>query len=405
MSQPNEGNNDNALVEFRVKRKRGRPRKFPRQDPDNRDNANGQRGHSSNHGANSSVPPGFDGVNGSHPHQTNTVSNANFPMVGQEVHGAVEGVFDGGFLIGVRVENSATIFRGAVFIPGHYVPVSQENDVAPNLPMIRRNEVSSPLLPSVYNPRSHKRNRAANHYSANQVDSLLQTGLPRIPKSYIVPVVLQPAKISNGVPLTNETSPMETLPARLSTKAMQVLEADYPSNESTPCNRPPTHLQGSHQETSKGNQSESCQPLSEGLHGSEAESMMPFEEVLTEVRERVEAPSHSEENSSNLASNLLVKGSGHYVEDQGDNKVPLRQFEPLQAVWPSQNLSAISTEPSKEGRPGKFDELLKVIQEQTREHELSTKKAPASRPKLNVVRSTENMAKEGFVHDFDINEL
>ncbi|KAF5728401.1 hypothetical protein HS088_TW21G00548 [Tripterygium wilfordii] len=373
MSQPNEGNNVNALVEVPAKRKRGRPRKYPRQDPDNEDNASGQRGQSSNQGENSRAPRGFDGVHGGHPHQTNTVSNANFPMVGQEVHGAVEGVFDGGFLIGIRVENSATIFRGAVFIPGCYVPVSRENDVAPNLPMIRRNHVSSPALHSVCNPFSRKRSGAANQNSANlvaaegsQVHSVPQIGPRLIPKT--VPVVLQPAKIANGVPLTNKTSPMETQPAHLSAKAKQVLEADYPSNEATLCNQP---------------------PIAEGLHGSEAESMkpagMPFEELLTEVLKRVEAPSHSEEKSSNSASNLFVEGSGHYVEDQGDHKIEPLQIEPLQAVPPSQNHSAVSTEPSQEGRSGKFNELLKVIQEQTREHELRTEKASTSRPKLNVV--------------------
>lgn len=57
--------------------------------------------------------------------------------------------------LGVTVHIHSTL-RGVVYKPGSYVPVA-ENDVAPDVPMIRRNEVpdirgSSALVPSAPPP-------------------------------------------------------------------------------------------------------------------------------------------------------------------------------------------------------------------------------------------------------------
>ncbi|MCO5606095.1 hypothetical protein L7F22_060282 [Adiantum nelumboides] len=62
--------------------------------------------------------------------EESTGSDAN---VGQQVHGVVDGMFDAGYLVTVRVGDTETVFRGVVFGPGLSLPLNAENDVAPKL--------------------------------------------------------------------------------------------------------------------------------------------------------------------------------------------------------------------------------------------------------------------------------
>ncbi|CAN4087104.1 unnamed protein product [Withania somnifera] len=66
--------------------------------------------------------------------------------VGQMVSGVVDGRFDAGYFITVRVGNSGTTLRGVVFQPGRFAPITPVNDVAPSATMYHRNPVASPLL-------------------------------------------------------------------------------------------------------------------------------------------------------------------------------------------------------------------------------------------------------------------
>ncbi|KAF3633949.1 putative tobamovirus multiplication protein 1-like [Capsicum annuum] len=66
--------------------------------------------------------------------------------VGQMVSGVVDGRFDAGYFITVRVGNSGTTLRGLVFQPGRFAPITPANDVAPSATMYRRSQVASPLL-------------------------------------------------------------------------------------------------------------------------------------------------------------------------------------------------------------------------------------------------------------------
>ncbi|MED6203430.1 Protein METABOLIC NETWORK MODULATOR 1, partial [Stylosanthes scabra] len=92
-------------------------------------------------------------------------------MVGQAVSGVIEAVFDAGYLLSVRVGDSDTTLRGLVFKPGRYVPISSENDVAPGVPMIQRDEVPIPSgkaqfqtpLPKERNEQHANINRNENH--------------------------------------------------------------------------------------------------------------------------------------------------------------------------------------------------------------------------------------------------
>lgn len=76
-------------------------------------------------------------------------SSVDVSMIGQQVSGVLEGTFDAGYLLSVRVGNSDTILRGVVFGPGLSVPLSKLNDVAPGVKQVRREEKLLPILPAV----------------------------------------------------------------------------------------------------------------------------------------------------------------------------------------------------------------------------------------------------------------
>ena len=61
-------------------------------------------------------------------------------FVGQQVHGVLDGSFDAGYLLTVRVGNSQTVLRGAVFEPTLSAPICKANDIAPNSKFIEREE-------------------------------------------------------------------------------------------------------------------------------------------------------------------------------------------------------------------------------------------------------------------------
>ncbi|KAG6790638.1 hypothetical protein POTOM_006801 [Populus tomentosa] len=196
------------------------------------------------------------------------------------------------------VGDTETTLRGVVFKPGHYIPVNPENDIAPDVPMIRRNDI--PLT------------RESN----NQVLSVVpQT--PTISRGNVVPAVLHPVNLSNGA--LSASAPNQTAHL-VPSKGKQVLDAAHSSNGLTPTNEIiQFQSQNNHQViTSPFNQNPAG-----GLHESEASPMktthMPFEKLLTEVIRRVHAPSPSTETNSSLAVNLPVEDSGIVEKKDGSD--------------------------------------------------------------------------------------
>lgn len=123
MNPENQGNGPDSSSNIFVKRKRGRPRKDQSQISGRSANVLAVRDQ---------IQP-----NGS-------VDHCDDAMVGQTVTGVIEATFDSGYLLSIRIGNSETTLRGVVFKPGHYTPVSTENDLAPQIQMITRNAVPSP---------------------------------------------------------------------------------------------------------------------------------------------------------------------------------------------------------------------------------------------------------------------
>ncbi|KAL9236620.1 hypothetical protein vseg_011265 [Gypsophila vaccaria] len=70
---------------------------------------------------------------------------SNDEMVGQAVTGVLECAFDAGYFLRVRVGNSGMYMRGVVFKEGCVVPVTPENDVAPEAKMYTRQNLPIPV--------------------------------------------------------------------------------------------------------------------------------------------------------------------------------------------------------------------------------------------------------------------
>ncbi|KAK1324279.1 hypothetical protein QJS10_CPA01g00910 [Acorus calamus] len=76
--------------------------------------------------------------------QHNTIPTDNTDddaFIGQMVSGVVDGMFDAGYMLTVRVADSETMLRGVIFEPGLSIPITTENDVAPDAKMFKRVEV------------------------------------------------------------------------------------------------------------------------------------------------------------------------------------------------------------------------------------------------------------------------
>ncbi|XVF34006.1 hypothetical protein REPUB_Repub18cG0020100 [Reevesia pubescens] len=398
MNQDNDQeNNPDASEDVLLKRKRGRPRKHPKHNLNQGENAHTPRNQNVNHAENTRIPPGFEGVNGNQPRQANPINDV---MVGQAVYGVIEAAFDAGYLLTVRVRHSDTTLRGVVFKPGHYVPVSAENDVAPNAPMIRRTEIPFPRERNEQRVNSH-RNGTAHSFNepavANQVPRArasnlggpknkhvqlvaIESASPLMSRGNVVPVVLQPACLSNSGSVANQPSLVADQPAHLvASKGKQVSEAADTSNEGTSTNQMPaagnqifpTQPQSSNHTIPKGIQSETAsynQPPTESLQETEANSMtgMPFEKLLTEVMKRIQVPPQPLEAQG---GNFSVKDSGHNLKDDQ----PL-SIEPLQAIQPAHS-SVLK--PLEIFRTGKMTELLQAVQENMRETQASRTEKPA----------------------------
>ncbi|XP_049356643.1 uncharacterized protein LOC125821268 [Solanum verrucosum] len=131
--QATQDNNPSGPTILPAKRRRGRPRK---------DGGVAKRGN-----LQSPAPESIKKVqqNAVEVNQKDGIIGSN-NGVGQMVSGVVDGRFDAGYFITVRVGNSSTTLRGLVFQPGRFAPITPANDVAPSATMYHRNQVASPLL-------------------------------------------------------------------------------------------------------------------------------------------------------------------------------------------------------------------------------------------------------------------
>ncbi|XP_020269439.1 uncharacterized protein LOC109844738 [Asparagus officinalis] len=122
MAQQNEPNQTLDPATAPVKRKRGRPRK-------------------------EDVPgPAIEAGGRTQRRRRNQQPDTGPGLVGQPVSGVLDGVFDAGFLLTVRVGDNGPLLKGMVFDSRLSVPVTAANDVAPHIKMSKRDEIPIPVL-------------------------------------------------------------------------------------------------------------------------------------------------------------------------------------------------------------------------------------------------------------------
>jgi hypothetical protein len=108
-----------------MKRKRGRPRKDESSVP----------------GEKTPVLPESDNMK----ENKETTGTTGASMVGQVITGVIDGLFDAGYLVKVKVGDSDTPLRGLVFLPSRFIPITAANDVAPQAKMNRRADIPIPV--------------------------------------------------------------------------------------------------------------------------------------------------------------------------------------------------------------------------------------------------------------------
>nr|GMC78686.1 uncharacterized protein LOC109165175 [Ipomoea batatas] len=75
-------------------------------------------------------------------------------MVGRMVSGVIDGCFDAGYFLTVRVANSSALLRGVVFQPGRFSPITAATDVVPQAKMFERRDMPVPVLNNGVIPQS-----------------------------------------------------------------------------------------------------------------------------------------------------------------------------------------------------------------------------------------------------------
>ncbi|KNA23630.1 hypothetical protein SOVF_023300 [Spinacia oleracea] len=107
--------------------------------------------------------------------------NNNDEMIGQVVTGILEYAFDAGYFLTVRVGDSNMCLRGIVFKEGCVVPVTPENDIAPNAKMYKRKEFPvktgrDSLIPTQNNGNQQRKLPAETTVIQKEDENLLREG-------------------------------------------------------------------------------------------------------------------------------------------------------------------------------------------------------------------------------------
>lgn len=219
MNLLNQGESSGPSVQP-AKRRRGRPRKDP----------------SLKHAEAAHIP--VSEVVKEYPPQRADRTRAIECMVGQAVTGVVEATFDSGYLLTVRIGSSNTNLRGVVFKPGHCVPITAENDVAPQVQMIRRNDVHFAVENQGWPPGHEIALQKAAVVPSKRKYAPSKTA-PAVPPvgltGTVVPVVPQPVSYPTGLQTSDHgdadvqmVEPLSMLPPDRSIPVSQIFVAAQP---------------------------------------------------------------------------------------------------------------------------------------------------------------------------------
>lgn len=227
MDQQNPGSGSSNPSIVPMKRKRGRPRK---------EESSAGRGRAAPISAALPIPaiaalpipvtiaapssasqsdntPGSDNI--VNPGQTEgSTGGADEAMLGRPVTGVIEGTFGGGYLVNVKIADTQTSLKGAVFVEGQYIPVTPENDVAPHVKMVERKNFPIPIL----NPQGQLQSPIPS--SSGQGSNQPVESIPPVPKFQ---EQAPPTETHSGTSLSLENQPT----------SVEVPMANIPKNDST----------------------------------------------------------------------------------------------------------------------------------------------------------------------------
>ncbi|PHT43912.1 hypothetical protein CQW23_17937 [Capsicum baccatum] len=362
MNQPVQGESSSAPAVLPLKRRRGRPRKDPSL---KRVQVRPQ------------VPPPFQLMQEVQPQQVN-INDVNNGMIGQAVTGVVEAAFDAGFLLSVRIGDSNTNYRGLVFKPGHYVPVTAANDVAPHVQMIRRNEMHGQRT-----ERNGSLNLGSRSSKGKQI--VMHPSVPPVgSRGTLVPVVLQPVNLTNG--RASGQNPASQASNRESSREREVqivkpLAMLPPEGPVTPGQLPPepTHetLPSQTQVGSKvatGQKEDgSLSKGTEVVQGKEVKPVVSTNVTMPAAVAKVSqrsGPAPKKDTGNNEASHEVSAERPPVPPKQGTmNQVP--SAKPSEPVNPPLHTQAASVaKPLMNYGTGRMTELLQAVQENLMENQL-----------------------------------
>ncbi|MCD7470292.1 hypothetical protein HAX54_010026 [Datura stramonium] len=372
MNETVQGESSSAPVVLPLKRRRGRPRKDP----------------SLKRVVRAQVPPRFELVQEIQPQQENR-NAVNDGMIGQAVTGVVEAAFDAGYLLNVRIGDSNTNYRGVVFKPGHYVPITAANDIAPHVQMIRRNEVPPPAENQlqVYGHRT-ERNGSLNlgSRSSKSKQVVMHPSVPPVgARGTVVPVVLQPVNLTDG-PASSQY-PASQASNRESSREREVqmvkpLAMLPPEGPVTPGQLPPEPTRGTlpsqtqvSNEVAIGTGQKEDGSLSKGTEVVQGEEVKPV--VSTNVTIPVAVAKESQgsglfpkkDTGNDEGSHKLSAEHSPEQDTCEMNQVP--SAEPGKPANPTLHTQATSaSKPLMNYGTGRMTELLQAVQENLMENQL-----------------------------------
>ncbi|CAN0914024.1 Protein METABOLIC NETWORK MODULATOR 1 [Linum grandiflorum] len=339
-------NNPSVSAIVPAKRKRGRPRKHPKPDPYHVGTYDAPRDQYVSRGYNLNRQENYNGqsggINGSQPSQQNS-NSVNGVMLGQPVHGVIEAVFDAGYLLSVRVGNSDTYLKGVVFKPGSYIPVSAENDIAPGVQMIARNEFPIPSQDNAHIRR--RRYRTREKYGTAPL--MPHTASPGIPRGNVVPVVLQPVTPSNGV-MPSSVAMAPHLAA--ASKGKAAVDVSVPRSGSS--------FVQQLEEAEKQAKLQESEPMNQQLVPPGVAQPQPDlnSNSSTEPPASMQIPDDDEEDDYEEDDDEEEEEEDDDDDDDDDDSDQPLTIEPLQAIQP--NLNTRPAVNMENYRSGKMTELL-----------------------------------------------
>ncbi|KAL8119607.1 uncharacterized protein LOC141724366 [Apium graveolens] len=193
MSQQNITIGTSASSDLPVKRKRGRPRK--------------DKNVVVKESSQLALVPASDDIQKIQEAELNQSTGVDKNMVGRVVSGVIEGIFDSGYLLSVKIGNSNTLLRGVVFQPGKVNPVTAVNDVAPNVKMYKPQNSPFPEV----NPSCQANGSVPQSVHTIEQPLQVQNQVPVEPNQVVPPVFQSSVPVALGNPSAPVIFPVNNL--------------------------------------------------------------------------------------------------------------------------------------------------------------------------------------------------